>query len=168
MGTFLPIKYLIEEGKNHLVLFLPFFSLPFLFQELGTNAVPELPVEQMVEFSVTLTDQEYTAELSDPNSPEYQQLAAKFQLQVGMFRECKNPEFVPWLRFILWNYLHHKIGLESTALTLNRSFLFSQDLHVSFMCGISLSPHLSHLFTHEAIKPTSLTSVEASYNWWTE
>lgn len=43
----------------------------------------------MVEFSVTLTDQEYTAELSDPNSPEYQQLAAKFQLQVGMLSECK-------------------------------------------------------------------------------
>uniref|UniRef100_A0A8C9MUF0 Interphotoreceptor matrix proteoglycan 1 n=1 Tax=Serinus canaria TaxID=9135 RepID=A0A8C9MUF0_SERCA len=56
-------------------------------KELGTNAVPELPVEQMVEFSVTLTDQEYTAELSDPNSPEYQQLAAKFQLQVGMLSE---------------------------------------------------------------------------------
>lgn len=73
----------MEGGKNHLVLFLPFLPLPFLFQELGTNAVPELPVEQMVEFSVTLTDQEYTAELSDPNSPEYQQLATKFQLQVG-------------------------------------------------------------------------------------
>lgn len=87
------------RGKNHLVLFLHFLSLPFLFQELGTNAVPELPVEQMVEFSVTLTDQEYTAELSDPNSPEYQQLAAKFQLQVGRLSECKNVDFVPWLRF---------------------------------------------------------------------
>lgn len=77
------------EGGNRLVLFLPVSSFPFLFQELGTNAVPELPVEQMVEFSVTLTDQEYTAELSDPNSPEYQQLAAKFQLQVGTHSECK-------------------------------------------------------------------------------
>uniref|UniRef100_A0A8C5U5P2 Interphotoreceptor matrix proteoglycan 1 n=1 Tax=Malurus cyaneus samueli TaxID=2593467 RepID=A0A8C5U5P2_9PASS len=56
-------------------------------KDLGTNAVPELPVEQMVEFSVTLTDQEYTAELSDPSSPEYQQLAAKFQLQVGKLSE---------------------------------------------------------------------------------
>ncbi|NXK58822.1 IMPG1 protein, partial [Sylvietta virens] len=60
-------------------------------KELGTNAVPELPVEQMVEFSVTLTDQEYTAELSDPNSPEYQQLAAKFQLQARTLSECKSP-----------------------------------------------------------------------------
>ncbi|NXX17395.1 IMPG1 protein, partial [Podargus strigoides] len=51
-------------------------------KELGTNTVPELPVDQMVEFSVTLTDQEYTAELNDPNSPQYQQLAAKFQLQM--------------------------------------------------------------------------------------
>ncbi|NWT63675.1 IMPG1 protein, partial [Prunella himalayana] len=61
-------------------------------KELGTNAVPELPVEQMVEFSVTLTDQEYTAELSDPNSPEYQQLAAKFQLQMKKIFE-KLPGF---------------------------------------------------------------------------
>ncbi|NWT78242.1 IMPG1 protein, partial [Lanius ludovicianus] len=61
-------------------------------KELGTNAVPELPVEQMVEFSVTLTDQEYTPELSDPNSPEYQQLAAKFQLQMKKIFE-KLPGF---------------------------------------------------------------------------
>ncbi|NWS36651.1 IMPG1 protein, partial [Polioptila caerulea] len=61
-------------------------------KDLGTNAVPELPVEQMVEFSVTLTDQEYTAELSDPNSPEYQQLAAKFQLQMRKIFE-KLPGF---------------------------------------------------------------------------
>ncbi|NXB74693.1 IMPG1 protein, partial [Donacobius atricapilla] len=61
-------------------------------KELGTNAVPELPVEQMVEFSVTLTDQEYTAELGDPNSPEYQQLAAKFQLQMKKIFE-KLPGF---------------------------------------------------------------------------
>ncbi|NWW81238.1 IMPG1 protein, partial [Climacteris rufus] len=61
-------------------------------KDLGTNAVPELPVEQMVEFSVTLTDQEYTDELSDPNSPEYQQLAAKFQLQMKKIFE-KLPGF---------------------------------------------------------------------------
>ncbi|NXE21287.1 IMPG1 protein, partial [Ardeotis kori] len=61
-------------------------------KELGTNTVPELPVEQMVEFSVTLTDQEYTAELSDPNSLQYQQLAAKFQLQMQKIFE-KLPGF---------------------------------------------------------------------------
>ncbi|XP_037248822.1 interphotoreceptor matrix proteoglycan 1 isoform X1 [Falco rusticolus] len=61
-------------------------------KELGTNTVPELPVEQMVEFSVTLTDQEYTPELSDPNSPQYQQLAAKFQLQMQKIFE-KLPGF---------------------------------------------------------------------------
>lgn len=146
------------EGKNnHWVLFIFY---PCLFQDLGTNAVPELPVEQMVEFSVTLTDQEYTPELSDPNSPEFQQLAAKFQLQVGTLSECKNVDIVPWLRFILWNYLHHEIGSESASLTLNWSLLFSQDLHFSFMCSISFSPHLSHLFSHQANKPTSLTAVK--------
>lgn len=46
------------------------------------NKVSELPVEQMVEFSVTLINQEYTPELSDPESPQYQKLAAKFQVQV--------------------------------------------------------------------------------------
>ncbi|NXS93542.1 IMPG1 protein, partial [Jacana jacana] len=61
-------------------------------KELGTNTVPELPVEQMVEFSVTLTDQEYTAELDDPNSPQYRQLAAKFQLQMQKIFE-KLPGF---------------------------------------------------------------------------
>ncbi|XP_015714548.2 interphotoreceptor matrix proteoglycan 1 [Coturnix japonica] len=61
-------------------------------KELGTNTVPELPSEQMVEFSVTLTDQEYTAELSDPSSPQYQQLAAKFQLQMQKIFE-KLPGF---------------------------------------------------------------------------
>ncbi|NXD84958.1 IMPG1 protein, partial [Halcyon senegalensis] len=61
-------------------------------KELGTNTVPELPVEQMVEFSVTLTDQEYTPELGDPNSPQYQQLAAKFQLQMQKIFE-KLPGF---------------------------------------------------------------------------
>ncbi|KAF1668664.1 Interphotoreceptor matrix proteoglycan 1, partial [Aptenodytes patagonicus] len=61
-------------------------------KELGTNTVPELPVEQMVEFSVTLTDQEYTAELNDPNSPQYRQLAAKFQLQMKKIFE-KLPGF---------------------------------------------------------------------------
>ncbi|NXI34056.1 IMPG1 protein, partial [Galbula dea] len=61
-------------------------------KELGTNTVPELPVEQMVEFSVTLTDQEYTPELGDPNSPQYRQLAAKFQLQMQRIFE-KLPGF---------------------------------------------------------------------------
>ncbi|NWT12523.1 IMPG1 protein, partial [Vireo altiloquus] len=61
-------------------------------KELGTNTVPELPVEQMVEFSVTLTDQEFTAELSDPNSTKYQELAAKFQLQMKKIFE-KLPGF---------------------------------------------------------------------------
>ncbi|KFP83177.1 Interphotoreceptor matrix proteoglycan 1, partial [Apaloderma vittatum] len=61
-------------------------------KELGTNTVPELPKEQMVEFSVTLTDQEYTPELDDPNSPQYQQLAAKFQLQMQKIFE-KLPGF---------------------------------------------------------------------------
>lgn len=93
------LLYTEMRGKKSHSSISPFFSpSPLLFQELGTNTVPELPVEQMVEFSVTLTDQEYTDELSDPNSPQYRQLAAKFQLQVS---EHQNVGFVPWLTFIL-------------------------------------------------------------------
>ncbi|TFK12656.1 Interphotoreceptor matrix proteoglycan 1 [Platysternon megacephalum] len=57
-----------------------------------TNTVPELPVEQMVEFSVTLINQEYTTELNDPNSPQYQELAGKFQHQMQKIFE-KLPGF---------------------------------------------------------------------------
>ncbi|EMP38591.1 Interphotoreceptor matrix proteoglycan 1 [Chelonia mydas] len=57
-----------------------------------TNTVPEFPVEQMVEFSVTLINQEYTTELNDPNSPQYQELAGKFQHQMQKIFE-KLPGF---------------------------------------------------------------------------
>ncbi|KAM6459256.1 interphotoreceptor matrix proteoglycan 1 [Liasis olivaceus] len=46
------------------------------------NAISKLPVEQTVEFSVTLNNQEYTPELNNPASPQYQKLAAKYQLQM--------------------------------------------------------------------------------------
>ncbi|XP_056342885.1 interphotoreceptor matrix proteoglycan 1 [Oenanthe melanoleuca] len=82
-------------------------------KELGTNAVPELPVEQMVEFSVTLTDQEYIAELSDPNSPEYQQLAAKFQLQMKKIFE-KLPGFKE-IRVLGFKQKKEKDGSSSTV-----------------------------------------------------
>ncbi|XP_059325247.1 interphotoreceptor matrix proteoglycan 1 [Ammospiza nelsoni] len=82
-------------------------------KDLGTNAVPELPVEQMVEFSVTLTDQEYTAELSDPNSPEYQQLAAKFQLQMKKIFE-KLPGFKE-IRVLGFKQKKEKDGSSSTV-----------------------------------------------------
>ncbi|KAM7119238.1 interphotoreceptor matrix proteoglycan 1 [Ciconia maguari] len=81
-------------------------------KELGTNTVPELPVEQMVEFSVTLTDQEYTAELNDPNSPQYQQLAAKFQLQMQKIFE-KLPGFKE-IRVLGFKQKKEKDGSSST------------------------------------------------------
>ncbi|XP_074845232.1 interphotoreceptor matrix proteoglycan 1 [Carettochelys insculpta] len=57
-----------------------------------TNTVPELSGEQMVEFSITLINHEYTPELSDPNSPQYQELAAKIQHQMQKIFE-KLPGF---------------------------------------------------------------------------
>ncbi|XP_067845662.1 interphotoreceptor matrix proteoglycan 1 [Heptranchias perlo] len=47
-----------------------------------TNIIPELPSEQVVEFSVKLTNQNYSMELSDPNSFEYQELTRRFEIQM--------------------------------------------------------------------------------------
>ncbi|XP_070620266.1 interphotoreceptor matrix proteoglycan 1 [Erythrolamprus reginae] len=46
------------------------------------NIISKLPVEQTVEFSVTLSNQEYTPDLNNPGSPLYQKLAAKYQVQM--------------------------------------------------------------------------------------
>ncbi|KAM4771053.1 interphotoreceptor matrix proteoglycan 1, partial [Rhinophrynus dorsalis] len=47
-----------------------------------TNLVPEQPVQQIVEFTLTLNNQEFTIELSDPSSPQYQELGKKCKLQM--------------------------------------------------------------------------------------
>ncbi|KAK6490151.1 interphotoreceptor matrix proteoglycan 1-like, partial [Huso huso] len=47
-----------------------------------TNAVPEEAVEQVVEFSITLTDQDYSEILSNPSTPQYQDLARSFKGQM--------------------------------------------------------------------------------------
>uniref|UniRef100_A0A7N4PIU6 Interphotoreceptor matrix proteoglycan 1 n=1 Tax=Sarcophilus harrisii TaxID=9305 RepID=A0A7N4PIU6_SARHA len=47
-----------------------------------TNIISEGPMEEMLEFSVNLANQKFKAELNDPKSPYYQELAAKFQHQM--------------------------------------------------------------------------------------
>ncbi|XP_043859369.1 interphotoreceptor matrix proteoglycan 1 [Dromiciops gliroides] len=47
-----------------------------------TNVISEEPEEEMLEFSVNLANQKFKAELNDPKSPHYQELAAKFQHQM--------------------------------------------------------------------------------------
>ncbi|XP_032882273.1 interphotoreceptor matrix proteoglycan 1-like [Amblyraja radiata] len=47
-----------------------------------TNVVPEEPSEHLVKFSVKLTDQNYSRELSDHNSQQYQELAQRFEIQM--------------------------------------------------------------------------------------
>ncbi|XP_069582778.1 interphotoreceptor matrix proteoglycan 1 [Ranitomeya imitator] len=47
-----------------------------------TNIAPEQQKQQIVEFTVTLNNQEFTNELSDPNSPQYQELATTFLLKM--------------------------------------------------------------------------------------
>ncbi|XP_027708707.1 interphotoreceptor matrix proteoglycan 1 [Vombatus ursinus] len=47
-----------------------------------TNIISEGPLEEMLEFSVNLANQKFKAELNDPKSPHYQELAGKFQHQM--------------------------------------------------------------------------------------
>ncbi|XP_040285976.1 interphotoreceptor matrix proteoglycan 1 [Bufo bufo] len=69
-----PLNEILNESKH-------------LLQETEvTNLVPEQPKQQIVEFTVTLNNQEFTTELSDPNSPQYQELATNFQLQSVLAR----------------------------------------------------------------------------------
>nr|DBA26433.1 TPA: hypothetical protein GDO54_010695 [Pyxicephalus adspersus] len=73
---------------------------PMLKETDVTNLVPEHPKQQIVEFTVTLSNQEFTAELSDPNSPQYQELAANFQHQMQkVFEKLPGFKEIEVLRF---------------------------------------------------------------------
>ncbi|XP_053317065.1 interphotoreceptor matrix proteoglycan 1 [Spea bombifrons] len=65
-----------------------------------TNLVPEQPKQQTVEFTVTLKDQGFTAELDDPSSHQYQELAKNFQLQMQkVFEKLPGFKEIQVLRF---------------------------------------------------------------------
>ncbi|XP_075719805.1 interphotoreceptor matrix proteoglycan 1 [Rhinoderma darwinii] len=73
---------------------------PLLKETEVTNLVPEQPKQQIVEFTVTLNNQEFTAELSDPNSPRYQELSTSFQLQMQkVFEKLPGFKEIQVLRF---------------------------------------------------------------------
>ncbi|XP_044147058.1 interphotoreceptor matrix proteoglycan 1 [Bufo gargarizans] len=75
-------------------------SKPLLQETEVTNLVPEQPKQQIVEFTVTLNNQEFTTELSDPNSPQYQELATNFQLQMQkVFENLPGFKEIQVLRF---------------------------------------------------------------------
>ncbi|KAG8444859.1 hypothetical protein GDO86_009858, partial [Hymenochirus boettgeri] len=65
-----------------------------------TNQVPEQPVQQTVEFTVTLKNQEFTKELRDPSSSQYQELAKSFQFQMEkVFHKLPGFKEIQVLRF---------------------------------------------------------------------
>uniref|UniRef100_A0A8C4RGD2 Interphotoreceptor matrix proteoglycan 1 n=1 Tax=Erpetoichthys calabaricus TaxID=27687 RepID=A0A8C4RGD2_ERPCA len=73
---------------------LHFVFIYFLFvcfvasQELDhTNELPEQLIEHVVEFSITLTNQGYIEQLSNPDIPRYKELAGRFHNQVSMTKE---------------------------------------------------------------------------------
>ncbi|XP_071998186.1 interphotoreceptor matrix proteoglycan 1 isoform X2 [Engystomops pustulosus] len=83
---------LLNEIINH--------TKPLLEETEVTNLVPEQPKQQIVEFTVTLNNQEFTSELSDPNSPQYQELSANFQLQMQkVFKNLPGFKEIQVLRF---------------------------------------------------------------------
>ncbi|KAM3932175.1 interphotoreceptor matrix proteoglycan 1 isoform 1-T1 [Leptodactylus fuscus] len=73
---------------------------PLLKDTEVTNLVPEQPKQQIVEFTVTLNNQQFTTELSDPNSPQYQELATNFQVQMQkVFENLPGFKEIQVLRF---------------------------------------------------------------------
>lgn len=58
---------------------------PFLTQQRETEftELPRGPLEQKVELSISLANRRFKAELTDPQSPYFQELAAESQLQVS-------------------------------------------------------------------------------------
>uniref|UniRef100_A0A8C4RF91 Interphotoreceptor matrix proteoglycan 1 n=1 Tax=Erpetoichthys calabaricus TaxID=27687 RepID=A0A8C4RF91_ERPCA len=52
-----------------------------------TNELPEQLIEHVVEFSITLTNQGYIEQLSNPDIPRYKELAGRFHNQVSMTKE---------------------------------------------------------------------------------
>uniref|UniRef100_A0A4W3HFM7 Interphotoreceptor matrix proteoglycan 1 n=1 Tax=Callorhinchus milii TaxID=7868 RepID=A0A4W3HFM7_CALMI len=47
-----------------------------------TNIIPEQPAEQVVEFSLKLINQNYSSELSNPESLEYKEVTSRFEIQM--------------------------------------------------------------------------------------
>ncbi|XP_075197618.1 interphotoreceptor matrix proteoglycan 1 [Anomaloglossus baeobatrachus] len=65
-----------------------------------TNLIPAHPKQQIVEFTITLKNQEFTSELSDPNSPRYQELATNFLLRMQkVFENLPGFKEIQVLRF---------------------------------------------------------------------
>ncbi|XP_026550912.1 interphotoreceptor matrix proteoglycan 1 [Pseudonaja textilis] len=77
------------------------------------NIISKLPVEQTVEFSVTLSNQEYTPDLNNPGSPLYQKLAAKYQLQMQKIFE--KLEGFKEIRILGFRQKKEKDGTSSTV-----------------------------------------------------
>ncbi|XP_078261277.1 interphotoreceptor matrix proteoglycan 1 isoform X2 [Rhinoraja longicauda] len=73
-----------------------------------TNVVPEEPSEHLVKFSVKLTDQNYSRELSDQNSHQYQELTRRFEIQMqNLFEILPGFKGVQVLGFSVENDLLH-------------------------------------------------------------
>ncbi|CAD7678051.1 unnamed protein product [Nyctereutes procyonoides] len=57
-------------------------KMPTIESKVESTKISEGPLEQKVELSITLTNQRFKAELTDSQSPYYQELAEKSQLQM--------------------------------------------------------------------------------------
>ncbi|KAM8779039.1 interphotoreceptor matrix proteoglycan 1 isoform 3-T3 [Rhynchonycteris naso] len=62
--------------------FLNDSTMPTIEREMGLSEASKGPLEQKVELSISLANQKFKAELADSQSPYYQELAAKSQLQM--------------------------------------------------------------------------------------
>ncbi|KAM9002935.1 interphotoreceptor matrix proteoglycan 1 [Sarcophilus harrisii] len=81
-----------------------------------TNIISEGPMEEMLEFSVNLANQKFKAELNDPKSPYYQELAAKFQHQMQKILKT-----LPGFKEI------HVLGFSSSSTVARQLVIFKRD-----------------------------------------
>uniref|UniRef100_A0A8C4RHB7 Interphotoreceptor matrix proteoglycan 1 n=1 Tax=Erpetoichthys calabaricus TaxID=27687 RepID=A0A8C4RHB7_ERPCA len=107
---------------------LHFVFIYFLFvcfvasQELDhTNELPEQLIEHVVEFSITLTNQGYIEQLSNPDIPRYKELAGRFHNQVSMTKELLKLSPVTYVEPTVFN-MNHELEIATDAKLITDAF----------------------------------------------
>ncbi|KAM5256505.1 LOW QUALITY PROTEIN: interphotoreceptor matrix proteoglycan 1 [Ctenodactylus gundi] len=89
---------------------------PTMEKDIGFTHVPESPLDLRVEFSISLPNQRFKAELEDTQSPYYQELAGKSQTQIQKVFK-KLPGF---------NEIH-VLGFSSSSVEMKIEAIFKRD-----------------------------------------
>uniref|UniRef100_A0A8C4RGK0 Interphotoreceptor matrix proteoglycan 1 n=1 Tax=Erpetoichthys calabaricus TaxID=27687 RepID=A0A8C4RGK0_ERPCA len=86
-----------------------------------TNELPEQLIEHVVEFSITLTNQGYIEQLSNPDIPRYKELAGRFHNQVSMTKELLKLSPVTYVEPTVFN-MNHELEIATDAKLITDAF----------------------------------------------